>query len=90
VNFASSYALTDTVALGVNGFYLRQFTEDRLNGAPLAGSEEKFLYFGPGARIKVNDANTLNINFYLPVFADDVTSGPQVNFQLIHRFGPMS
>jgi hypothetical protein len=87
VNFAASYAFSDRVAVGVNGFYLQQFTDDRLNGANIAGSRERFLYIGPGAHLTLNESNTFNMNFNLPVFADDVTSGPQINLQLIHKFG---
>jgi len=88
VNFAASYAFNDRVAVGVNGFYLQPFSDDKLSGGDIAGSRERFLYIGPGAHPLLNASNILNINFNLPAFSDDTTSGAQINLQLIHKFGP--
>ena len=41
---------------------------------------------GPGARLKVDEANSINLNAYLKVISHDAVSGPQFNMQLIHRF----
>jgi hypothetical protein len=85
-NYDSSYAVTDHFFVGVNGFYLQSLDDDKLNGLNVNGSRQKFLYFGPGARVKIGEADAVNLNLYFPVIAQNVTAGTQFNLQYVHRF----
>jgi hypothetical protein len=85
-NFAGSYAVTPNLNLGAAGYVLTQLTPNRTNGAIVAGSRENELYLGPGAHLRLDDSNSLNLNAYLKIIAHDAVSGPQFNAQLIHRF----
>lgn len=85
-NFAVSYAVTSHLNLGAAGYVLDQLTLDRTNGAAVASSRENELYLGPGARIKINENNYLNLNAYFKIIANNAVAGPQFNTQLIHRF----
>lgn len=64
VNFAASYEITPSIHLGVNGYYFRQFTDDRVNGTSLAGSREQVLGIGPGLFWQLTKTRALWINTY--------------------------
>jgi hypothetical protein len=85
-NFDASYAVTPTAYVGINGYALGQLTSDMTNGQTVAHSHETEVSIGPGGRYVFNEANALNLNFYLPVVSRNATSGTQVNFQYVHRF----
>jgi hypothetical protein len=85
-NFAASYALSSQVNLGLDGYLMDQLTPNRTNGQVVPKSRENELYIGPGARLKLNDANSLNLNSYFKVIANNAVSGPQFNIQFTHRF----
>jgi hypothetical protein len=89
-NFDASYGITDKIFAGVNGFYLKQWQDDSLNGIPIPGAKQQFLYLGPGMRYVIDAQNALNLNVYLPVFANNVANGPQFNFQFVHRFSTLA
>lgn len=86
ITFDGSYGVTDKLNVGVNGYYAQQFTDNRLNGTGLAATRQEQLYFGPGFRYAFDRKNYLNVNFYLPVTARNVATGPQLNLQYIHPF----
>jgi hypothetical protein len=85
-NFAASYAVLPSAALGVNGYALSQLNADRTNGIPVPKSRETEVSIGPGAHFLFNAATTLNVNLYLPVMSRNATSGTQLNAQFVHRF----
>ena len=87
VNFTLSYALTDNFRLGLNGYYLKQLTDDKLNGQSYSGGKEEALYVGPGFHYQVDAKNVLNFNAYLPVEDKNRPSGgSQFNLLYIHVF----
>lgn len=49
LNFASSYKLTPEFHLGINGYYLKQLTDDKVNGETYSNSKEQVFAIGPGA-----------------------------------------
>ena len=85
-NFAASYALSEPLSLGLNGYYFQQLDDDRINGQLLAHSIKNQLYLGPGLHWEITKANILNVNLYLPVTTHGVANGPQLGFQFIHPF----
>jgi len=48
LNFASSYKVFPGVHVGINGYYLKQITDDKVNGETLSGSKEQVFGIGPG------------------------------------------
>ena len=88
INFASSYAVAPWVSLGVNGFYLKQLTNDIVNGSSLSGTRKEELYLGPGMHFPFDgtNANILNVNAYFPVETKGLAQGPQITAQFIHVF----
>jgi|HubBroStandDraft_1064217.scaffolds.fasta_scaffold269823_1 hypothetical protein len=86
INFASSYAITETIRPGIDGFWLQQFTNDRTNGVSVPNTRAEELYLGPGLSWQANRKNIVNFNVYLPVTAANLAAGPQLNIQFIHGF----
>ena len=86
INFASSYEVAKGIRPGLNGFWLRQFTDDRTNGVSLPGTRVEELYLGPGLSWEIDQKNTSNFNVYLPVSAKNTPAGAQFNIQYIHQF----
>ncbi|MDP9651103.1 SphA family protein [Paraburkholderia caledonica] len=62
LNFTTSYSLTPSMHLGINGYYFRQLTDHRINGTSIAGREQ-VLGIGPGIfwQMKGNRALWLNV-----------------------------
>jgi hypothetical protein len=50
-NYAMSYRISSALGLGINGYYLQQVTDHRLDGNPIPGSRERVVAVGPGAVI---------------------------------------
>ena len=87
VNFTLSYALTENFRLGLNGYYLKQLTDDKLNGQSYSGGKEEAFSVGPGFHYQFDAKNGLNFNAYLPVEDKNRPSGgSQFNLMYIHVF----
>jgi hypothetical protein len=82
-NFDISREVTRGVAIGVNGFAVKQITNDRINGISLPDTKRSAVYVGPGLHIDRMPNFTLNANLYLPVSTRLYATGPQMNLQLI-------
>lgn len=48
LNFAGSYKVSPGFNIGVNGYYLKQITDDKVNGERFSGSKEQVFAIGPG------------------------------------------
>jgi len=86
INFASSYEVAEGIRPGLNGFWLRQFTNDATNGVSLPGTRVEEVYLGPGLNWQVDKKSTTNFNLYLPISAKSTPAGPQFNILYIHQF----
>jgi hypothetical protein len=86
INFASSYEVAEGVRPGVNGFWLRQFTNDNTNGISVPGTRVEELYLGPGLEWVIDKRNMANINAYFPISAANAAAGAQFNLQYVHQF----
>lgn len=50
-NYNLGYKVNDTLTLGVNGYYLKQLTEDKVNGETIENSKEQVFAIGPAAML---------------------------------------
>ncbi|MDB5962376.1 MAG: hypothetical protein JWP59_3670 [Massilia sp.] len=64
INFAASYKAAQWLRIGLNGYYLRQLTDDQINGQTLRGSRETALGFGPGFMADVGKSDKVWLNLY--------------------------
>lgn len=64
VNFATSYAVTPEVSIGINGYYFQQLSDNRANGTRLADSRERVFGIGPGLMWRISPAQALWLNAY--------------------------
>lgn len=86
MNFATSYQLVRGFNVGLNGYVVAQIQDDTTNDVTVADSRARELYLGPGVSVKVTQADTINVNVYCPIIADNVSAGTEVNVQYIHPF----
>jgi hypothetical protein len=63
--------------LGVSGYALQQFTEDKINGSSLANSEERVFGVGPGVAFNQdgNDKFWATLNGYFETGAQNRPEG---------------
>ena len=86
INFASSYEMSDGIRPGINGYWLRQLSDDRTNGLNVPFTRVEELYLGPGFSWQIDPDKVLNFNIYLPVFVTNSPAGLGINVQNIVRF----
>lgn len=74
-NFAISYEISPKTCIGIAGYYLKQTTDDRIDGISILNSREKVFGIGPG--IMYGDkSSTYIINYY---FEDKAENRPEGN-----------
>jgi hypothetical protein len=92
-NFAASYQVLPNLNVGVNGYWFRQITDDKLNGGrdPVGGVMARGvrttdLSMGPGALWKAGPKTHVFANVYLPVTLRNTSGGFHMNLRLIQDF----
>ena len=87
LNFVISRAITSQFRIGLNGYYLKQLTDDELDGQSYSGGKEEALYIGPGFHYDFDARNALNFNAYFPLEDKNRPSGgEQFNLMFVHVF----
>lgn len=85
-NFTASYKLLPSLNVGLNGFWFRQITDDRVNGAGQPAARTLNLSLGPGAEWTIDHKNFVFVNLYFPVVERNTYSGTHMNLRWIHAF----
>jgi anthranilate 1,2-dioxygenase (deaminating, decarboxylating) large subunit len=86
-NFASSYGITDNIRLGVNGYYLIQVSDHKIDGHSIPHSREKVLAIGPGLMYITDKKKDLFwLNVYDEVMTRNRPDGTAVNLRWLHVF----
>ena len=86
LNFATEYAVTPQLRIGLNGYYLKQTTDTQVNGLKVKGRKEQVLGLGVGGMYSFSQNNHLIFNFYDESHAENRTEGQRFNFRYVHHF----
>ena len=87
VNFASAYEVIPKVLrLGINGYYLKQFTDTKWNGNSVGNTQEQVLGLGPGLLYHVSPDIHLFFNAYWESNAENRPEGTRLNLRLVYHF----
>lgn len=86
-NFASAYeVLPKMLRVGLNGYYLKQFTDTKVNGHKLSGRREQVLGLGPGGVFHFSQNSHLFFNAYVETEARNRAEGYRLNLRFVQHF----
>lgn len=87
VNFASSYEVVPkALHAGVNGYYLDQITDNKVDGHKVDGTQEKVFAIGPGLVYHLDQDHHLFLNLYFETMAENRPEGTRLNIRYVHHF----
>ncbi len=86
VNFAASYeVMPKQLRVGVNGYYLKQISDSKVNGADVGGREQ-VLGIGPGALYSFSQNDHLFFNAYFETSVKNRPEGDRFIVRWVHHF----
>ncbi|OWJ94540.1 phenol degradation protein meta [Pseudomonas sp. A46] len=85
-NFATEYAVTPQLRLGINGYWLNQFTDTRIDGHEVSGRRERVWAIGPGAMYSFSQEDHLVVNAYVEQDVENRPEGSRVQVRYVHHF----
>ena len=85
-NFATDYAITDNLKLGIDGYWLQQTTDTEANGTSVPGRRERVAALGPGALWTINKNNYVFFNSYFEVAAQNRPEGERFTLRYVGHF----
>ncbi|MCF0263900.1 transporter [Acinetobacter guillouiae] len=85
-NFATDYALTPQLRLGINGYWLKQITDTEVEGEKLTGTREQVWAIGPGAMYSFSKHDHIVTNAYFEQDAKNRPEGTRLQLRYIHHF----
>ena len=87
LNFASSIeVLPKQLRVGINGYWLEQITDDKMNGGGMVGSREQVIGVGPGLMWSFSQNDHLFFNAYFELEAENRPQGNRFTFRWTHHF----
>jgi anthranilate 1,2-dioxygenase (deaminating, decarboxylating) large subunit len=87
LNFAADYELVPkTWRVGVNGYFLDQITDSKINGHDAPHSQEQVFAIGPGLLYSKDQDNHLFMNLYFETDSEYRTEGQRLNIRYVHHF----
>jgi hypothetical protein len=86
VNFATEYAVTKQLRVGINGYYLQQTTDTEVNDIAVAGRKEKVVAIGPGFTYSWGPDQNFFFNAYKEFDAENRPEGERFVVRYVHHF----
>jgi hypothetical protein len=74
-----------SLKIGVNGYALQQFTDDKVNGQTLANSKERIFGVGPGLVLNT-DKFWIYLNSYFEIGAENQPEGIKITLRISKVF----
>ena len=85
-NFATEYAVTEHLRLGINGYWLKQISDTQVDGHDVAGRREKVWAIGPGAMYSFSANDHLFANAYFEQDVENRPDGSRLQVRYGHHF----
>lgn len=87
LNFAGAYdAMPSRLRIGINGYYLKQIADSKVDGKSIPHSEEQVFGIGPGLVYHVSKQDHVFLNAYWETWAEDHTQGSRTTLRYLHLF----
>jgi hypothetical protein len=87
LNFASDYEVVSKhLRVGVNGYYLKQITDMKVNGDNVPDTREQVLGLGPGMVWHISQNDHIFANVYFELAAENRPEGQRYNLRWVHHF----
>ncbi len=78
--------LPKRLRVGINGYYLKQFTNAQVDGDGMPNSREQVFAVGPGALYSFSPNDHVFFNAYFESLAENRTEGTRFNLRWTHKF----
>ncbi|WOE31496.1 MULTISPECIES: transporter [unclassified Acinetobacter] len=85
-NFATDYAITPQLRLGLNGYWLKQITDNKVNDEKMKDTREQVWAIGPGAMYSFSKNDHVVANAYFEQNAKNRPEGTRLQLRYIHHF----
>ncbi|MFF7705916.1 transporter [Pseudomonas sp. NPDC007930] len=85
-NFATEYAVTPQLRLGLNGYWLKQISDTQVDGHDVSGRREKVWAIGPGGMYSFSKDDHLIVNAYFEQDVENRPDGSRVQVRYVHHF----
>lgn len=87
INFSAGFSLIPhRLHMGVNGFYLKQITDTKIDGRDISGTREQVFAIGPGGVYSFSKETHLFLGIYFESKAENRTEGKRFSARLVHHF----
>ncbi|MDR3096139.1 MAG: transporter [Paraburkholderia sp.] len=86
-NFAADFAVLPTLSIGINGYWLRQITDSKIDGSDVSGRREQVWALGPGLMWRPTRADSVFLNAYDEFAVRNRPSGVRLFLRYVRLFG---
>lgn len=86
LNFATAYQILPMLRIGINGYYLKQVTDLKVDGDNVDNTREQVLGIGPGLLWHISKNAHLFFNAYFESQAENRPEGERYNLRLVYHF----
>ena len=86
MNFASEYAVTKELRIGLNGYYLQQTTDTEVNDIAVLGRRERVAAIGPGFTYSWGPDQNFFFNAYQEFGAENRPEGERFTVRYVQHF----